>query len=341
MFAGSHLFVGSGLPGAALSEAAAGGILLAASLILMIVCLVTMVNTLNSLLRGPMAKIVRRTINADFPGCFSFLTGYVALLIGAGVTVLVQSSSVFTSALTPLVGIGVVTVERVYPLTLGSNIGTTVTSLLAALTADPNMIKYTIQISMCHLFFNISGILIWYPIPLLRRVPISLAKKLGNTTAKYRWFAVVYLILLYLLFPLAIFGLSVASIWALVGVGIPVIIIAIFVVIVNIIQSKRPNWLPEFLRSWDFLPLPLHSLEPYDRVITVCFRSSLYRKCCKCKSCGQESDTSEVNRASYTTSDNEKPHVPSEYRVEYSDLSKDGCVNESYDNTSDFHTSRM
>ena len=45
-------------------------------------------------------------------------------------TFLVQSSSVFTSALTPLVGLGVISVERVYPLTLGSNIGTTTTALL-------------------------------------------------------------------------------------------------------------------------------------------------------------------------------------------------------------------
>ena len=38
-------------------------------------------------------------------------------------TILVQSSSVFTSALTPLVGLGVISIDRMYPLTLGSNIG--------------------------------------------------------------------------------------------------------------------------------------------------------------------------------------------------------------------------
>lgn len=124
---GTHVFVGSGLPGAALSEAAVGGILLAGSLLAMIVCLLFLVKILNSLLRGPMARIVRKMINADFPGIFAPLTGYAAMLVGAGVTVLVQSSSVFTSTLTPLVGMGVVTVERVYPMTLGSNIGTTVT----------------------------------------------------------------------------------------------------------------------------------------------------------------------------------------------------------------------
>jgi len=320
----THLFVGSGLPGATLSEAAVGGIILAVSLTLMIICLLTLVKILNSLLKGPMARIVRRVINADFPGCLSVFTGYVAMLIGAGVTVLVQSSSVFTSALTPLVGIGVVTVERVYPLTLGSNIGTTVTSMLAAFTADASTIKYTLQIALCHLFFNISGILIWYPIPFLRKVPILLAKKLGNTTANYRWFAIFYLIILYLLFPLTVFGLSVAGQWVLLGVGIPVIIFFATVIVINILQSKRPNWLPSVLRSWDFLPLPLHSLRPYDDILTGCFRSAAFRKYCKCKSCAKgvelDSETGNV----------QKPYVLTETPVDYSHIDEKGCVNESY-----------
>lgn len=153
---------------------------------------------------------------------------------------------------------------------------------MAAFTADANMVKYTLQIALCHLFFNISGIIIWYPIPLLRRVPISLAKRVGITTADYRWFAVFYLLMLYLLLPLAIFGLSLAGLWVMLGVLIAVIVLIVVVVIVNVLQSKRPQWLPECMRTWDFLPLPLHSLKPYDDVITMCFRSTFYRKYCRC-----------------------------------------------------------
>jgi len=327
----SHLFVGSGLSGAALSEAAVGGILLACSLLTLIACLLILVNILNSLLKGPMARVVRRVINADFPGYFAFLTGYAAMLLGAGVTVLVQSSSVFTSALTPLVGIGVVTVERVYPLTLGSNIGTTVTSILAAFTADPDMVKYTLQISLCHLFFNISGILIWYPIPFMRKLPIYLAKQLGNTTADYRWFAVFYLILLYLLFPLAIFGLSIASPWALLGVAIPVILLAIFIIVVNVLQSKRPLWLPVVLRTWDFLPLPLRSLKPYDDVITMCFKTRIARKLCRCKCCDTQVHN-DVESASESSTNNEKPYSLSSYPDDIKKISEIGNTNESYAN---------
>lgn len=74
------------------------------------------------------------------------------------VTILVQSSSVFTSTLTPLVGLGIITLERVYPFTLGSNIGTTITGIMAALTANSSReLKNSLQIALCHTFFNIFG----------------------------------------------------------------------------------------------------------------------------------------------------------------------------------------
>ncbi len=73
-------------------------------------------------------------------------------------TILVQSSSIFTSTLTPLVGLGIITVERVYPFTLGSNIGTTITGIMAALTATTALdLKHSLQIALCHTFFNIFG----------------------------------------------------------------------------------------------------------------------------------------------------------------------------------------
>ena len=136
-------------------------------------------------------------------------------------TMLVQSSSIFTSALTPLVGIGVITIDRTYPLTLGANIGTTVTSILAALAATSKF-RESLQIAMCHLFFNISGIVIWYPLPFMRKIPIKGAKFLGNTTAKYRWFAFMYLAIMFFVFPALVLGLSIAGWQVLVGIGVPV-----------------------------------------------------------------------------------------------------------------------
>jgi len=45
----------------------------------------------------------------------------------------------------------------------------------------------------------------------MRNVPIRLAKKLGETTAKYRWFAIVYIIASFFLIPLIIFSISLAG----------------------------------------------------------------------------------------------------------------------------------
>ena len=54
------------------------------------------------------------------------------VLSGTVVTVLVQSSSTTTSLMVPLAGSGVFGLREVYPFTLGANIGTTITAILAA-----------------------------------------------------------------------------------------------------------------------------------------------------------------------------------------------------------------
>ncbi|KAL7858516.1 hypothetical protein AOLI_G00186180 [Acnodon oligacanthus] len=287
---GYHLFANTNL-----SDLSVGLILLAVSLLVLCSCLILIVKVLNSVLKGQVAKIIQVIINTDFPYPFSWLAGYVAMLVGAGMTFLVQSSSVFTSALTPLIGLGVITLERAYPLTLGSNIGTTTTAILAALASPGEKLPAACQteqgqspgfnragkgeltaqrkekrrhsIALCHFFFNAFGILLWYPLP-FSRLPIRMAAALGERTAKYRWFAVLYLLLCFLLLPSLIFGLSLAGWQAMVGVGAPFAGVATFIVLVNLLQSHSPAHLPKKLRSWDFLPHWMHSLKPLDKLIT-------------------------------------------------------------------------
>ena len=264
--------------GTTLSDTEVGIIILVVSIILLCICLVSIVKILHSMLRGQMAKIIKKTVNADFPGPFKYFTGYFAILVGAGLTMLVQSSSIFTSALTPLIGVGVVTIERAFPLTLGSNIGTTGTGILAALASSSNLDK-ALQIAFCHLFFNISGIILWYPIPYLRKVPINVAKTLGNKTATYRWFAIAYLVFAFFLLPAAVFGLSLAGWKILLAVALPIILLLVFIIVVNILQRKRPHSLPLVLRDWKWLPKCTRSLEPYDRVFTK--MGEVKKLCCR------------------------------------------------------------
>jgi len=160
-----------------------------------------------------------------------------------------------------------------YPLTLGSNIGTTTTAILAALASDSDVLYLTLQVALAHFFFNISGILLYYPVP-FTRFPIAGSKFLGDTTAQYRWFAVLYLLTVFFLIPGVMLGFSFIS--TIVSMCIFFIIIAVGLTIggVNTMQKKCPQYLPKFMRTWEFLPLPLRSLAPYDKFFTK------YLLCC-------------------------------------------------------------
>ncbi|KAL3873637.1 hypothetical protein ACJMK2_036732 [Sinanodonta woodiana] len=263
------------------SDTAIGALLLVFALVIMCACLFAIVKLLHSLLKGQMAVTIRKFVNANFPcKIFGYFTGYLAILLGAGFTILIQSSSVFTSSMTPLVGMGVISLDRMYPLTLGSNIGTTATGILAAMAQDVDKIPHALQISFCHLFFNITGILIFYPIPVLR-LPIGAAKFLGTETAKYRWFSLVYLILMFFVMPAITFGLSEVSWIALTAVLVPIAVVVLVVAVVKCMQTRKPDILPRKFQNWKWLPEPLRSLEPYDRVIMKATGN-----CCCCRKCG-------------------------------------------------------
>ena len=251
-----------------LGDLGTGIVLLFLSLFVLSFCLIMLVKVLNSIMQEQAAQIIKKSLNIESEGVLGYLSGYLAILIGAIITFCVQSSSVFTSTITPLVGIGLFPLEKAYPLTLGSNIGTTTTGILAALAADGSHLKDSLQIALCHLLFNITGILIFYPVPAMRW-PIPMAKAMGRTTARYRWFAVFYLIFMFFLFPLYIFGLSLIGPVAIYLGFVPLFLLLVVVIVVNVVQNSWPEWLPDVLQDWEFLPEPLRSLDPYDRYVQV------------------------------------------------------------------------
>lgn len=138
---------------------------------------------------------------------------------------------------------------------------------MAALASDPGSLRNSLQLAFCHLLFNVTGILLFYPVPFMR-IPVRLARGLGNTTVKYRWFSLFYLFGMFFLLPVAVFSLSCIGPHVFVIVGTPVLLLILLIVLVNVVQAKRPTWLPFKYRTWDWLPLWMHSLDPMDRVIT-------------------------------------------------------------------------
>eukprot|EP00543_Licmophora_paradoxa_P004452 CAMPEP_0202444632 /NCGR_PEP_ID=MMETSP1360-20130828/3631_1 /ASSEMBLY_ACC=CAM_ASM_000848 /TAXON_ID=515479 /ORGANISM="Licmophora paradoxa, Strain CCMP2313" /LENGTH=582 /DNA_ID=CAMNT_0049060661 /DNA_START=88 /DNA_END=1836 /DNA_ORIENTATION=- len=173
-----------------------GGVCFVISLVILVICLVGLVTILQKMLLGMSTRVIYKATN---------INGYIAMLVGVGITILVQSSSITTSTLTPLVGMGVLQLEAMLPLTLGANIGTTVTALLAALVSDS---INSLQVALAHLFFNITGILIWYPVPFMRAVPLNAARTLGKATRVWRGFPIVYIIIMFFIIPLLVLGLA-------------------------------------------------------------------------------------------------------------------------------------
>jgi sodium-dependent phosphate cotransporter len=198
-------------------DSTSGGVCLFLSLVLLLICLMGLVNVLQRGLMGMSTRVIYKATNV--PGIF-------AIIIGAAITVLVQSSSITTSVLTPIVGLGVIQLEQMLPLTLGANIGTTVTGLLAALVSGK---VEALQVALCHLFFNISGIVIWYPLPFMRKVPLEGARALGKWTRRSRSIPPIYIIVVFFVIPLLLLGLS--ELFSQGGVGLTVLgsMIVIFV----------------------------------------------------------------------------------------------------------------
>ena len=130
---------------------------------------------------------------------------------GAVVTVLVQSSSTTTSLMVPLVGSGVFKPRDIYPFTLGANIGTTITALLAATALSGAGAAAGMQIALVHLFYNLLGVLVVYGLPFLREVPLNAAERLAEIATKRHSLAAAYVLTVFFIVP----GICVAIMSAL------------------------------------------------------------------------------------------------------------------------------
>ncbi len=144
-------------------------VLMIVSIIGMFAALGLLIKTIRSLVIDKIEIIINK---------YLFKNDVMGMTWGMAMTFIVQSSSVTTSLIVPLAGAGVVSLRKIFPYTMGANIGTTGTSLLAALaTANP----VAVTASFAHLVFNVFGILIFYP---LKFLPINMAEKASAYAAQ-------------------------------------------------------------------------------------------------------------------------------------------------------------
>lgn len=163
------------------------GILLAIGLIFFTLSFIT------KNMRLLVADRIERSLNAALAK-----SGLVGIVVGMIVTIAVQSSSITTSILIPLVASGLLLVRNAYPITLGANIGTTITALLAALAAGS---VDGLTIAFTHTLFNIAGILMVWPWPRLRYVPVIMAEKLADIAVTRKSLALGYTFGMFVVIP--------------------------------------------------------------------------------------------------------------------------------------------
>ena len=130
------------------------------------------------------------------------------MVSGTAITMLVQSSSTTTSLIVPLAGSGVFTIQQIYPFVLGSNIGTTITALLAVTAITGPMADTALAIALVHLFFNVFAIAILYGIPFTRNIPIQMAETLANLAMRSKWYVVAYIAGVFFVIPLLLIAIS-------------------------------------------------------------------------------------------------------------------------------------
>jgi sodium-dependent phosphate cotransporter len=174
----------SGLP----DQIVLASVLVVAALAMIIASLILITRNMKAL----MADRIEQWLNSVLRR-----SGLLGLVIGALVTMSVQSSSITTSLLVPMFGAGILSLEAAFPIMLGANIGTTITAMLAASVTGPT----GLTIAVVHLLFNLCGTLIFFPLKPVRRIPIRLAEGLASLATRNRVWVVVYIFSTFVLLP--------------------------------------------------------------------------------------------------------------------------------------------
>ncbi len=170
-------------------------LLIVISIVLIFFALTFVVKVLRSAMQSRVEVFVTRAFGKSL---------VLSVIIGMIVTVMVQSSSITTSLLVPLAGAGVLTIHHAFPITVGANIGTTVTALLAVMAVSGENAVYGLTIALVHLMFNLVGTLMILPVPAIRVIPINMAKKLASVAVESPKWALVYVVLLFYGLPAAL-----------------------------------------------------------------------------------------------------------------------------------------
>jgi len=165
-----------------------GVLLILISAILIFLALIFIVKLMRSLMESRVEIYLTRALSQG---------ALVSIVVGAIVTFMVQSSSITTSLLVPMAGAGVLSLRQAFPLTLGANLGTTVTAILASLGTSGEHAAAGLTIALVHLLFNLTGTVLIYPVRVIRNLPLAAARHLAHFATQRRRWAILYILVLF------------------------------------------------------------------------------------------------------------------------------------------------
>ncbi len=167
------------------------GLFLALGLLLIFIALAFITRNMRRLVAGGVERAMNRLIGRG--------GGAMGIVLGIGITVAVQSSTITTSILVPLVAAGILTLPSAYPITVGANVGTTITALIASLAV---LHPQGLTIALVHTLFNLAAMAIIFPVRQVRMIPVHLAERIAEVAARRHLIVVVYGVGLFLVLPL-------------------------------------------------------------------------------------------------------------------------------------------
>jgi solute carrier family 34 (sodium-dependent phosphate cotransporter) len=154
-------------------------------------------------------KFISNLLDAGSPEAFSrfFFSGELrAFAWGLVTTAAIRSSTITTSVVVPMVAKKIVDFRSAAaPFIMGANIGTTVTAFIAALLSSNTS---SVSIAIAHFLFNIIGVVIFFPIPALKEIPIRMAKLLGELTYRHRIIGFAFILFTFFILPFSLIYLS-------------------------------------------------------------------------------------------------------------------------------------
>jgi sodium-dependent phosphate cotransporter len=151
-----------------------------------------------------MGKTLKKVMNSSVKKSINKAFGkgdFMGVVYGTILTILVQSSSTTTSLIVPLAGAGVLTLRQIFPFTLGANIGTCITALLAATSISGANEIFALQIAIVHLMYNVLGVVLFLSIKFLRNLPMNSAQWLANKSEQNRLWSFGYLFTVFFVLP--------------------------------------------------------------------------------------------------------------------------------------------